>query len=238
MCSGPPDTVAVPRQALTSTDVTCRDTASQPRHADLPSRAVVAHRPGPRPVPAPRTPAQDTPRSRNTTGDPWHYPAAAMSMTTRPVQTLTAPGSRAGSTAKAGRTATPKAGWKAKPPGTRPGPPPLLAVAEPAALVLAAARHHSDPIGLALIAVAVAVVWALSVLARPIAACRACGGQRVIRTARRARICRACKGRGTRARFGASAIHRFYQSLPGKGRSTPAPRHHDWRRESDWRHTR
>jgi hypothetical protein len=127
-----------------------------------------------------------------------------------------------------------------KRPGTQPGTPRglLLAGAEPAALVLAAARHHTDPLTLVLIAAAAVVVWALSVLARPITTCRTCGGQRVIRTGRRARPCRACNGRGLRPRFGASTVHRFYQSLPGPGRSAPAPKQPDWRRHSDWRHIR
>lgn len=68
-----------------------------------------------------------------------------------------------------------------------------------------------------LILVATVVVYALICLARPHHACWRCHGTRITRNSkgRRSR-CRACKGRGVKARPGARLVHAFYQHVKGE----------------------
>jgi len=70
---------------------------------------------------------------------------------------------------------------------------------------------------IALIVIAAAAGYALSLYLRPIHACPRCHGTRVTRTARgRISMCRRCDGTGRTRRLGATAVHRFYWSARGE----------------------
>ena len=68
-----------------------------------------------------------------------------------------------------------------------------------------------------LLILAALVVYALVCLVRPHQTCPRCHGERRSRN-RKGRLarCRACKGKGIKARAGASLVHSFYQHVKGE----------------------
>lgn len=88
-----------------------------------------------------------------------------------------------------------------------------LALLDADAAAAAVGHHHASAPAVVLLAAAVAEVWLVACLARPVMPCPACGGRRVIVRGRRARRCKRCRGTGLACRRGAVMVHRFCQRV-------------------------
>jgi hypothetical protein len=85
------------------------------------------------------------------------------------------------------------------------------------AVILVAAGHvgAGGLVRLALVLAAIAVIYAVVVLVRPVGRCPRCHGRRVIVRRARPRSFARCEGHGRVPRPGAKAIHRFFWSVLG-----------------------
>jgi hypothetical protein len=66
-----------------------------------------------------------------------------------------------------------------------------------------------------LIGFAIVIAWLLSLLVHPFGKCWRCRGRRVliVKGARKARTCWACKGAGRRQRTGSRTVHRIRRTV-------------------------